>query len=194
MSWAYDVSLACRFTVGTVFAVSFITKVFGRAAWQSFRSWLARLPLPYVQKKGTSFAVAAAEAIVVALTTVSVTAAEGLAVSAVLGATLTAGLVISLRRGSREPCHCFGSSSDPLSWQHVARNVLLLVVALTGAFCSLAHATANPASAVVMAAFAGLAVALCIIFFADIIALFRPGPAMGTRANPNPSRAHLNPR
>jgi len=182
MSWAYDVSLACRVAVGTVFAASFFTKVRGRAAWLSFQSWLARLPLPYVKLKTTSLAVAATEAIVMVLVIIPATAIEGLAVSAALAAVLTGGLILSLRRGSREPCHCFGSSSDPLSWQHVARNVLLLTVALAGVACSALRSTASPASGVAMAAFAGLAVALCVLFFTDIVALGRPVKATAVPA------------
>lgn len=188
MSWAYDVSLACRFTVGTVFAASFITKVRGRAAWLSFQSWLGRLPLPYVRLRGTSVAVAVTEAVAVVLVIIPATATAGLAVGTVLSATLTAGLYLSLIRGSKEPCHCFGSSLDPLSWQHVARNVLLLTVALAGTICSIAKPAANPAQAVAMAAFGGLALALCIIFFTDITALLRPPKttAAAPHAHPNP--------
>ncbi len=190
MSWAYDVSLACRFTVGTVFAASFITKVRGRAAWLSFQSWLGRLPLPYVRLRGTSVAVAAAEAVAVVLVIIPATATAGLAVATVLSATLTAGLYMSLIRGSREPCHCFGSSSDPLSWQHVARNVLLLTVALAGTVCSLASSAANPAQAAAMAALGGIALALCLMFFTDIMALFRPVRAAAAGA----PHVHPNPR
>jgi hypothetical protein len=173
-----------------VFAASFFTKVRGRAAWSSFQSWLARLPLPYVKQKTTSLAVATTEAIVVVLVIIPATAIEGLAVSAALAAVLSGGLILSLRRGSREPCHCFGTSSDPLSWQHVARNVLLLAVALAGVACSVTRSTGSPASGVAMAAFAGLAVALCVLFFTDIVALGRPVKATAVPA----AHPHPNPR
>ncbi len=175
-----------------MFAASFFTKVRGRDALLSFRSWLGRLPLPLVQMKGTFVAFAAAEAIVVALVIIPLTATAGLAVSAVLGAILTYGLVVSLRRGSREPCHCFGSSSEPLSRVHVARNVLLITVALAGTACSASGASAGPSAALAMAAFAGLGFALCVIFFTDIAALWHPARAT-TIIQVGP-HAHANPR
>jgi hypothetical protein len=192
MSWAYDVSLACRFVVGTVFAASFFTKTRSREAWLSFRSWLGRLPLPLVRLKSTPVIFAVAEAIVIVLVITPDTATGGLAASATLGAILTYGLVVSLRRGSREPCHCFGSSSEPLSWAHVGRNVLLLAVAASGTACSASGASAGPSPALAMAAFAGLGCALCVIFFTDIAALWRP--ARAAAANGVGSHAHANPR
>ena len=40
-------------------------------------------------------------------------------------------LVVQLRRGHRPPCACFGSwSAQPLSWRHLARNGVLMVLAV----------------------------------------------------------------
>lgn len=51
----------------------------------------------------------------------------GLAVGLLTG--FTAVLVISLLRGQRPPCACFGSAAKRISWWDVARNVVLIALA-----------------------------------------------------------------
>lgn len=171
----HDVSLAGRFAIGEVFAASFITKVYSRAAWLSFRSWLARMNFWRGPSALAAGALAAAEAVVVVLAIVPMTSAAGLAAAAGLAIVLTTGLVVALRRGSREPCHCFGSSVEPLSWQHVARNALLLLLAGTSAGCAFAGGPIVPRAEATLAVFVGLAAGLFVIFFTDVVALLRPG-------------------
>jgi len=177
MSWAHEVSLACRFTMAEVFAVSFVTKVHSRAAWLGFRGWLTQMPLPLADRAAVAAALVAAEGLVAVLVLIPVTAAAGLAASAALSMLLITGLVLALRRGFRAPCHCFGASSDPLSWQHVARNTVLLAVALAGSAGALAGGAAPAPPPTAVAASAGLAVGLLIVFFTDVAALLRPEPA-----------------
>jgi hypothetical protein len=49
----------------------------------------------------------------------------------------TGALVVMIRRGVRQSCHCFGAGDDPPTGRHVLRNALLLAIAagpgLTGA-------------------------------------------------------------
>jgi len=175
MSWAYDVSLACRFLTGAVFAVSVVSKVRSRPVWRSFRSWLRSVPLGALGLRGAPATLAAAEAAVVILVA-SPIAAGGLALGSVLCLALTLGLFVAVRRGSRQPCHCFGSSSEPLGFHHVARNALLLVLASTGLVCSVVAGSrsAGPAEAT-LAAIGGLAAAMLFIFFVDVAALLKAG-------------------
>jgi hypothetical protein len=112
----------------------------------------------------------------VILIAVSPTAAGGLALGSVLCLALTLGLFLAVRRGSRQPCHCFGSSSEPLGYHHVARNALLLALASTGLACSVAAGGRSAGAAeVTLAAIGGLAAAMLFIFFVDIAALLRAG-------------------
>jgi hypothetical protein len=174
MSWAYDCSLACRCLLGTVFTVSVVSKVRSHAAWQSLRAWLADMPFRPLGLKGMPLALVTAEAAVVAL--VAAVPLAGLIAGAVLSLTLAAGLSVVVRSGSREPCHCFGASSEPLSSQHVIRNGLLLALAATGSVCAAITVGHPPGPAESMlAVIAGLTAALLIIFFGDIAALFTPG-------------------
>lgn len=178
MSWAYDVSLACRFSTGSVFAVSAVSKAHSRAAWDSFRSWLTDIPLAPARLPGAPAALLSAEVAVVVLVALPAVApaVAGLAVAFMLSLVFTAGLYLAMRSGSRQPCHCFGASLEPLSGQHLARNGLLAAIALTGVLSSAGAAGGAATSAeAALAAIGGLSAALGVIFFADIAALVRPG-------------------
>jgi hypothetical protein len=172
MSWTYDISLACRALVLAVFAVSVASKVRSRTAWRSFGTWLAGVPLRPLSRRGAPQVLVAAEAAVVVLVAVPATATAGLAAASALSLALTVGLSVAVRRGAREPCHCFGASQEPLGGQQVVRNAVLLALATAGA-ASLAVAHTRPVypAGVALAAIAGLTAALLIIFSGDITAL-----------------------
>ena len=175
MSWAYDCTIACRCLFGTVFAFSVVSKVRSRAAWNSLRAWLAAMPFRPLRLKGMPLALITAETAVVAL--VAAAPLAGLILGAVLALTLTVGLYLVVRSDSREPCHCFGVSSEPLSGQQVIRNGVLLALATAGSVCAAATAGHRPGLAEsVLAAIAGLAAALLIVFSADLSALLAIGP------------------
>ncbi len=174
MSWALDCSMACRAVLGLVFAVSAVSKVRSRAAWRSLGTWLAGMPFRPLRLKGMPLALVLAEAAVVAL--VAAAPLAGLISGAALSLTLTVGLWLVVRSGSRQPCLCFGTSSEPVGSQHVLRNGGLLALAVAGSVCAGTAAGHPPGPAESMlAAIAGLATALLVIFFGDISALFRQG-------------------
>lgn len=181
MSLPYAVSLACRVLLGTVFAVSVLSKVRSAAQWRAFSSWIGSLPLGPLHVKAAPGALAAAEVLVVILVAVPATAAAGLVAGSVLCLALTTGLYVAERAGSREPCHCFGASSEPLSGRHVARNALLLAAAVAGAACAVADRarTAQPAE-LAFTVTGGLAAAIVVIFFDDIAAMSRPAVSART--------------
>lgn len=173
MSLALDVSLACRVLLGAVFAVSVVTKAWSKDAWQSYRSWLAGLPLRPLKVPAAATVVAIAELAVVLLVAYTPLAAAGLGVALILCLGLTIGLWLAVRRGSAQPCHCFGVSSDPLGRQHVVRNALLATCALIGVLTAVAAGTQVPAAKPAgLPIIGGLAAAVIIIFFSDIAALF----------------------
>jgi hypothetical protein len=158
-----------------VFTVSVVTKVRGRAAWRSFSSWLTGLPLRVLRLTWAPAALTGAEAAVVVLVAIPATAPAGLVGAAVLSLGLTLGLAAAVHRGARQPCHCFGLSSEPLSGRHVIRNALLLTLAVTGSVSAIitGPAAAGPVEGG-LAAIGGLAAALLIIFSGDVAALLRP--------------------
>jgi hypothetical protein len=84
--------------------------------------------------------------------------------------------VISVRRGERTPCRCFGKSTTPLGPVHVVRNAFLVCVALLGVTGSLMSGTAE-LGGIAVAAVAGLVLGGLIVVLDDIVDLFRPLPA-----------------
>jgi methylamine utilization protein MauE len=175
MALAVDVSLACRVLLGAVFAVSVISKVRGPAAWQSYSDWLRGMPLQPLSGPAAPVLLVLAEVAVVGLVA-SPFPVAGLVAGALLSLALTLGLAAAIRRGSWQPCHCFGTSSEPLSPQHVIRNGLLFTLAVTGLATAVsASAAAWPAGAQAgLAAIGGLAAAVLVIFFSDIADLVVP--------------------
>jgi methylamine utilization protein MauE len=125
-------------TLGEVFAVSLIGKLPGRTAHPA-----------YVRATGDLLPARAASA--AGPVALGVLVAEGVAVvllvlAPVLGLSLAAGLLFvftialtgALRRGSRTACRCFGASSRPIGPVQIVRNLLLAVVAVSGAVAAAA--------------------------------------------------------
>lgn len=177
MSWAHDASLACRMMLGTVFAVSVFSKVRSEAAWRSFRSWLTTLPLAPLRWRWAPPLLAAAEVAVLVLVAVPALALAGLVAGSLLCLCLTLGLMLAERRGARQPCRCFGASSEPLGRHQVARNALLVVIALVGVGgCAAASNALTSDATIALALLGGLASALLVIFSTDIAALLSAAP------------------
>ena len=101
-------------------------------------------------------------------------AAAGFAVAAGLLAVFTGAIVLSLRRGNAAPCRCFGASSTPLGPRHVARNAVLVALALLGLVAALVPGPADLAGLVVAGA-AGVVAGVTITAFDDIAALVSGG-------------------
>ena len=181
MTWAHSASLACRLLAGTVFAVSFVSKVRGRKAWAAFATWFASIPLRALGTKAAPIALAAAEAAVVVLVAIPATGAAGLVAGSALCLALTAGLALAVSRGAHEPCHCFGISSEPPGRQQVTRNALLLAATVGGAVSTIAGgagpSSPTPTGAVILAVTAGVTVAIMIIFSDDVVGLIRRADA-----------------
>lgn len=181
MTWAQSASLACRLLAGTVFAVSFVSKVRGRKAWAVFGTWFASIPLRPLGAKVAPIALAAAEAVVVVLVAIPATGTVGLVAATALCLALTAGLALAVSRGAHEPCHCFGISSEPLGRQQIIRNALLLAATSGGAVSAIAGGAGPsapaPTAAVIVAVTAGVTVAILIMFSDDAVGLIRPADA-----------------
>ncbi|CAM5304619.1 MauE/DoxX family redox-associated membrane protein [Streptomyces abikoensis] len=165
--------------IGVVFLASSAGKVTGRRAFDRFVSSVAGMQVvSFRSARPVARAVVAAEGAVWVCLAVPVPAATvvGLALAAGLLAAFTAGIALSLRRGVRTPCRCFGSSASPLGPRHIARNLALTAAAVTGAAAVTAGGTAAPAGAAV-AALGGLLLGGLVTALDDILDLFRPAEA-----------------
>ncbi|GAA3574773.1 methylamine utilization protein MauE [Nonomuraea rosea] len=160
------VLVACQILLAAVFAVSAFTKLRGGAALRVFSSSLVMVPARF--RRPVAVAVAAAEAVVpVAM----LLPALGLAVSGALLVCFSAWITLSIRRGTRISCRCFGASEVPLGPSHLVRNSLLLAVVVLGG-ASLAVPGDLTAAGLAIAAVAGLVGATLLIVFDDIADLF----------------------
>lgn len=165
-------ALACRALIGVVFAVSAFSKVRSRSEYRAFMRWLGRLPLPAALRGAPVAAtVAVAETAIVVMLIPTATAAAGLALAATMLLAFAAGTLVTVRGGRVVPCRCFGASQSPMSLWHVARDLLLALLAAAGA--AGAAAAAHSAGAIVLSLAAGVTVAVPVVLFDDLLSVFR---------------------
>lgn len=163
------VVVACQVLLAAVFAVSAFTKLRSGAALRAFSSSLVMLPVRV--RWSAAVVVAAVEAVVpVAM----LFPAVGLSMSGALLVCFSAGIALSIRRGMRASCRCFGASEVPLGPSHLVRNGLLLAVVVLGG-ANLAAPGDLTAAGLTIAAVAGLVGAILLIVFDDIADLFTEG-------------------
>ncbi|MER6479013.1 MauE/DoxX family redox-associated membrane protein [Streptomyces filamentosus] len=174
------VVVACRALLVLVFLVSAAGKLRGRGAFDGFvaevRAW--RL-VPAGTARGVAVGVAGVEAALPVLLVVPVTARPGLAVAGLLLVALTAGVVVTRRRGTVARCACFGRTATVLGRRHVVRNVLLVGAV---AVASLPAAGPVGAAALTVAIGAGALGALLVTTLDDIAGLFSPLPDVPSRS------------
>lgn len=183
--WGDQVSYVVVFSrclIGAVFLVSAISKLRGRRQLREFVTSLRSMRLvPERLLTPVAVLVAVAELAVPLLLAPypapPVMAAAGLIVAAMLLTAFAAAIVIVLRRGVAASCRCFGGSgSTPFGRHHVARNAVLTLVALLGAYASLRQPALDWA-AVTLAAPLGIVGALIVTRLDDLIELFGPAPS-----------------
>jgi ABC-type dipeptide/oligopeptide/nickel transport system permease component len=189
MGWLLVAALA---TLLVVFGVSASSKVTGLARQRAFARSLRALrllPVSFVVPVAVTLScveLVIAAGLVAALFGVATDAswALSMATTALLTATallvvLTAGIVSVLSRRSTASCACFGASERPLSWRHVLRNALMLLVGVAGAAIAVAVSpTAMDPVAAGLAGVVGVIVAVVLIRLDEIVELFAPtGPA-----------------
>jgi hypothetical protein len=156
------VAITSYATLASTFLVALWGKANGRAAFRAFVAGLGEMgPINRRFRAPAAVLVISNEGVALLLLVIWPGAAAGLVLSIVVPATFTAGLAVSLIRGVREPCHCFGASVAPLSWWHVLRNAVLLAIAAVALIGGPVQA-AEPGGTV-LAVSAGIAVAALII-------------------------------
>jgi hypothetical protein len=169
------VAIGIRCLVGAVFLASFVGKVAGRDAFGVFvasvrgmRVLPVRLAMPVAL-----LAVVCEVAICLLLVLPArIANTAGFVVASGLLVAFTVGIVVSLRRGVRAPCRCFGVSTTPLGPSHVVRNLGLATVSAVGAAAVLAAADPVHPGGVVVAMAAGLVLGGLVTVLDDIVDLF----------------------
>lgn len=172
------VDLGCRFALGIVFVVSAWSKLRSPAAFAVFTRSVRRLGvLPTAaMARLAAMAVAAAEVAVPILVVIpwDVSVVAGYAVAAAMLSAFTVGIALSLRRGDRTPCSCFGRSAVPLGGRHVIRNLLLVAITVGGAAAVLAGSDTEDVKVAIVAAVAGLVTGALVTVADDLAELVSP--------------------
>ncbi len=154
-----QLAVVARCLIGVVFVLSAAGKLRSRTAFAEFArsgraltgALLGGRPIGRVAGLWVGAAVVTAEIAVVALLAVTATSRAGFALAIVLLLGFTAGLLAEMRRGTRTPCRCFGSSSTPIDRRHIVRNAALIALSAAGVAAGpipLLHPAAAAAGAV----------------------------------------------
>lgn len=102
------------------------------------------------------------------------------AAAPLLGA-FTVAQVVALRRGNTASCACFGRRDTPVTRTAVARNLILIVVALVGAGTAYAADRPGTTGLSLVCAVAGGVAALILVSLEDIVSLFE-APAVPAKS------------
>lgn len=129
-------ALGCWGVTAVTFAVATVGKVRSVSAFTEFvsatRAMLSGTPLASPRAARATAVVTAAAEILVPVLLLAVPVA-GFALAGGLLAAFCAGVSRALRRGTRQPCRCFGGVSAPLGRRHAVRAGALGLVAISGA-------------------------------------------------------------
>jgi hypothetical protein len=170
------VAVGCRVFLAVVFLLAVTGKIAGWRAFREFTQSVVGLRLvPRRAAAEVAATVAAAEGLAVLLAAIpgrDAGIAGGLW-AALLALAFTAVVAVSLRRGQRAPCRCFGASATPLGPRHLTRNTVLLAGALLGVASSAASGSPHTAGAIV-AAGTGLFAGICVAGFDELADLLLP--------------------
>jgi hypothetical protein len=153
--------------IAIVFAVSAASKLRDFAAFT--KSIPAFVPVRHALAAPLAMLIIALESAVPALLAVPPVRPYGFGLGCILLTVFTAAIALALRRGRRASCRCFGASSAPIGSRHLARNGVLLAAGVVG---GLAPGRLPSSAGTAIAVFSGLAGALLVISFEDIVDLF----------------------
>lgn len=177
------VAVACAVLLAVVLAVSSVSKVTGRAAFDAFAGSIARVVGRRPWVRAAAVVVVAGEAGAVVLLAVAPPA--GFLLCTALMTVFSVFITVTVRSGRSVPCRCFGASGAPLTYAHLARAVLLAGAAVVGLAAARSWTWPGvPPEALVVSAAAGVGLAVPAVFLDDFLSLFapvnRPNPPEGT--------------
>jgi hypothetical protein len=170
-----SLDVGARAFLAVVFVVALFGKASGRESYSAFvRSLRQMAVVPTGALRPAASAIVATEGLIVILllTPARWSAIAGFTLAGGLLMAFTVAIVLSLSRGRREPCRCFGPSDAPLGRRHIVRNLALTAVAVLGLSASLSSGALHVATAS-LAVFTGLVAGVLITALDDIVALFR---------------------
>ncbi|MFC7546089.1 MauE/DoxX family redox-associated membrane protein [Plantactinospora sp. GCM10030261] len=182
-----NVLLAARILIALVFVASAVSKLRGVAAFQSFETATRGMGVPARLVRPAAIAVLAGEVLTVPLLALPPGGLAGFAVAAVLLVAFSVGIALAVRRGTRQSCNCFGSSTTPMGVRHLVRNGFLLAVVAAGVAGAVTGAAApsHPAAIAIVAVAAAVG-ALLVIRYDDLAALFVPDRPAASRSTVSP--------
>jgi hypothetical protein len=168
-------ALICRYAIAIVFAVAFVSKAHRAAAFREYREAVrGYLSLTASPATAVAVAVIAAEAAVAVLVAVPGTAAAGLVLAIGLLTAFTVVLHRAIRRGVRASCRCFGGASRVPGRDTLARNAILLLVAVAGLLAHVTGAATVPAATLALCLGTAVILAIVLIFSDDLVAIAVP--------------------
>ncbi|MHA6628949.1 MauE/DoxX family redox-associated membrane protein [Pseudonocardia sichuanensis] len=164
--------LTSQFVTAGVFSLS----AYGKVREQSeFARSLADFHVPPRVRVAVAAAVTAVEVAVIPLALLPATAVAGLALGAVLLLGFAAVIGLTLRRGRRPRCRCFGAVGAPLRGAHVVRNGVLAAIATAGAVLAATHqAVAPPIGSFVVTGVLAAALLAAVANFDDLVEVVAP--------------------
>jgi hypothetical protein len=164
--------LTSQFVTAGVFGLSAYGKVREQSA---FARSLADFHVPPRVRVPVAAAVTAAEIAVVPLALVPATAMAGLTLGAVLLSGFAAVIGLTLRRGRRPRCRCFGAVAAPLRGAHAVRNIVLAAIATAGAVVAATdQAVAPPIGSFVVAGVLAAVLLAAVTNFDDLVEVVAP--------------------
>jgi hypothetical protein len=175
--WSDWLVVAGQAAVCVTFVVAAASKTVRAGAFGDFKAALPRmLGVPHRVAPAAALAVVVLEVTIALTVAVPALALAAFLLAGVLMAVFTVSIVVMIRRGSVEPCHCFGMSARPPGRSDVVRNLVLLVISVIGAVGAATSSGAAdlPAAGVVLCAAVGAVVALLLINLAEIGDLLKP--------------------
>lgn len=142
-----------------------------RAAFHAFASAITDLRVaPARWSRPVAVAAIAAETAVLALVLWPGGATVGLTAATLLFSAFAVVLARAIRRGATVGCHCFGPTSAPVAWRHVARSGFLAVTAigaLWGAFALPAVSLGSLDPPRVLLAFSAAGIVVMVLVWLD---------------------------
>lgn len=172
-----EISFSERLLIFLVFLTSSSSKLRSRDAFHAF-TWstgrLARLG-PGMARSAAAL-VALTEMAIVVLVTLpfTATALAAFILSAVSLTAFTAFMLRAVMTTLKVPCRCFGSTTSPVGWPDIARNAVLLGIALSGCTTATFVYSRTNLGPLALSAFATMFLAWLIVHLGDVLWLI-PG-------------------
>ncbi|MFG1711057.1 MauE/DoxX family redox-associated membrane protein [Nonomuraea sp. M3C6] len=167
------VSISARYLLAVVFLIAVSGKLRSGKAFQAFTTSISELDvLPRRWTRRVATIVVAGEAMMPILLLAHLrTALIGLILSGTMLSAFSVAITLSLRKGIKASCRCFGASSRRLGRAHLVRNLILIGVAAIGAVTAISQSLADTPG-YVLSAIMGAMIGLVFTMLDDVLDLF----------------------